>query len=86
MPCSLAWEAFGEANGARSLTEMRERIARYRRVRPDNREDFTIGCRVLTQPLFFEQANWLGRYAECFSLTEQVVVKIAGVATGYGNT
>jgi putative restriction endonuclease len=59
MPCSLAWEAFGEANGARSLTEMRERIARYRRVRPDNREDFTIGCRVLTQPLFFEQANWL---------------------------
>jgi putative restriction endonuclease len=26
MPCSLAWEAFGESNGARSLTEMRARI------------------------------------------------------------
>ena len=30
LPCSLAWEAFGEANGARSLAEMRARIARYR--------------------------------------------------------
>ena len=27
MPCSLAWEAFGAANGARSLEEMRRRIA-----------------------------------------------------------
>jgi putative restriction endonuclease len=32
MPCSLAWEAFGEANGAASLVEMRQRIAKYRRV------------------------------------------------------
>jgi len=27
LPCSLAWEAFGEANGAASLPAMRERIA-----------------------------------------------------------
>jgi putative restriction endonuclease len=59
MPCSLAWEAFKEANGARSLSEMRSRIARYRRVRPDEREDFVIGCRVLTQPFFFDRAQWL---------------------------
>jgi putative restriction endonuclease len=31
LPCSLAWEAFGEANGAASLSQMRARIARYRR-------------------------------------------------------
>jgi putative restriction endonuclease len=28
LPCSLAWEAFREANGARSAQEMRARIAR----------------------------------------------------------
>jgi len=60
MPCSLAWEAFGEANGARSLTEMRTRIAKYRKVKPDGRSDFTIGCRVLTQPFFFDRARWIG--------------------------
>ena len=31
LPCSLAWEAFGEANGARSAHEMRTRIAKYRK-------------------------------------------------------
>jgi putative restriction endonuclease len=31
LPCSLAWEAFGEANGALSAQEMRARIARYRK-------------------------------------------------------
>lgn len=59
MPCSLAWEAFGEANGARSLSEMKTRIARYRRISPDDREDFVIGCRVLTQPFFFERSQWI---------------------------
>jgi putative restriction endonuclease len=59
MPCSLAWEAFGEANGARSLSEMRERIAKYRKIKPESREDFVIGCRVLTQPFFIERESWL---------------------------
>jgi putative restriction endonuclease len=59
MPCSLAWEAFGEGNGANSLAEMRSRIAKYRRVQPDEREDFVIGCRILTQPFFLERAQWL---------------------------
>ena len=35
--CSLAWEAFGESNGASSLGEMRARIAKYRRVVFDDR-------------------------------------------------
>src|SRR5258708_29259941 len=37
MPCSLAWQAFGESNGALSAQEMRARIARYRRVDPNDR-------------------------------------------------
>lgn len=59
LPCSLAWEAFGMANGARSLPEMRARIAKYRKADPADRSDFEIGCRILTQPLFFEEADWI---------------------------
>lgn len=59
LPCSLAWTAFGEANGARSAQEMRARIARYRRTDPSDRSDFEIGCRILTQPFFFEEADWI---------------------------
>ena len=59
LPCSLAWEAFGEANGARSAQEMRARIAKYRKTDPSDRSDFAIGCRVLTQPFFFEEHNWI---------------------------
>jgi putative restriction endonuclease len=59
LPCSLAWEAFREANGAHSEQEMRSRIARYRRGDPSDRSDFEIGCRILTQPFFFDEADWL---------------------------
>ena len=59
MPWSMAWSAFGEANGARSAQEMRTRIARYRRADPSDRTEFEIGCRILTQPFFFEERDWL---------------------------
>jgi putative restriction endonuclease len=59
LPCSLAWEAFGEANGARSAQEMRSRIARYRRADPTDRSDFEVGCRILTQPFFFDERDWI---------------------------
>src|SRR5438445_6185335 len=45
LPCSLAWDAFKEANGAPSLADMRRRIAKYRRADADQRQDFAIGCR-----------------------------------------
>jgi putative restriction endonuclease len=77
MPCSLAWEAFGEANGARSLAEMRTRIAKYRKIKPDDREDFVIGCRVLTQPFFFERTSWIA-VPENFSRN---IVKFKGYST-----
>jgi putative restriction endonuclease len=59
LPCSLAWEAFGQANGASTFTEMRARIARYRGADPASREDFVIGCRIVTQPFFLEQSDWI---------------------------
>src|SRR5712691_5012623 len=39
LPCSLAWEAFKEANGAASFFDMRARIIRYRRGEISNRSD-----------------------------------------------
>ena len=59
LPCSLAWEAFREANGARSAQAMHARIARYRRADQSDRSDFEIGCRILAQPFFFDQADWV---------------------------
>jgi len=59
MPVSLAWAAFGPANGAASLPEMRARLARLRAQSPDDRSDFRIGCRMLAQPFFLPERDWL---------------------------
>lgn len=59
LPLSLAWESFDIGNGATTLNEMRRRIAKYRRASADDRSDFPIGCRILTQPFFFDEHDWL---------------------------
>jgi putative restriction endonuclease len=59
LPTSLAWEAFGLNNGAASLPEMRQRIARYRNQTDDARQDYLIGCRILTQPFFLPETEWI---------------------------
>lgn len=57
MPLQLAWEAFGQANGAANLEEMRSRILRYRRSAPVG--PIEIGCRILTQPFFLPESRWI---------------------------
>jgi putative restriction endonuclease len=59
LPVSIAWDAFGEGNGASSLEEMRRRIGFYRREQVDPRQDYMIGCRILEQPVFFEEDRWI---------------------------
>lgn len=59
LPSSLAWNSFGEKNGAVSLMEMRRRISKYRRASPTERIDFEIGCRILVQPFFLPEPDWL---------------------------
>lgn len=58
MPLSLAWEAFGAANGVTSLAEMRSRILRYRKTDPATVGPIDIGCRMLTQPFFLPEDRW----------------------------
>ncbi|MEX0733565.1 MAG: HNH endonuclease signature motif containing protein [Steroidobacteraceae bacterium] len=59
MPISLAWSAFGRSNGVSSLAEMRARTLHYRRTGADEREDFTVGCILLTQPFFLPEERWI---------------------------
>lgn len=58
MPLSLAWEAFGIKNGAPTLPEMRRRILQYR-PNARNEPDPMIGCRVVVQPIFFPESQWI---------------------------
>jgi putative restriction endonuclease len=59
LPVSLAWEAFGEANGAKSLDEVRVRIGKYRARPIGETEDPVIGCILLEEPFFFEEPDWI---------------------------
>jgi putative restriction endonuclease len=58
LPVSLAWEAFGIKNGAASQQEVRDRVGKYRK-QTNPHEDYTIGCRIVTQPVFLPPARWI---------------------------
>jgi putative restriction endonuclease len=59
LPVSLAWDAFGAANGAPSLEQMRAQIEQYRRQKSAGAEDYRIGCILLSQPFFLKEADWI---------------------------
>lgn len=59
LPLSLAWDAFGENNGARSLIEVHSRIAKYRKIALTSNDDPKIGCILLQEPFFFEEQDWI---------------------------
>ena len=61
VPLSLAWEAFGQKNGAPDLPTMAARIRRYRRDSGDEKASFDppVGCRTILQPVFFSGGEWV---------------------------
>ncbi len=59
LPVNLAWDSFREANGVRSLREMRERIGFYRRTIMLPTENPTIGCIMLAEPFFWPREAWI---------------------------
>jgi putative restriction endonuclease len=62
LPCSLAWEAFGEKNGVRDRNDFLERIHKYRSRGKSPKElepDPVVGCNILTQPFFFPERAWI---------------------------
>jgi len=59
LPISLAWEAFGEKNGAMDLLEMCKRVEKYRRQNEYTTADYIIGCIILEQPFFLPESAWI---------------------------
>ena len=58
LPVSLAWEAFGEKNGAASYGEMKNLIEKYHKS-GISLEDYRIGCIFLCQPFFLKKEDWI---------------------------
>lgn len=59
IPSSLAWEAFGISNGAKSFLELTNRIYRYRKTDRLSDPDPQIGCIILSTPFFLNERDWI---------------------------
>lgn len=59
LPSSLAWEAFGIANGAESLLELNGRIYKYKKTNRLSDPDPQIGCIILSMPFYLNQQDWI---------------------------
>jgi len=62
----LAWECFGQGNGAPNLEALGERIGRLRqKSKVVGRQNLDqIGCIVLSQPVFFSPEMWVAQPAD----------------------
>jgi putative restriction endonuclease len=60
LPIWLAWEAFEEANGCASQSEMESRLQAIReRIRFRGAMSDHIGCTLLVRPVFFPEDHWV---------------------------
>jgi len=60
LPLSFAWKAFGEKNGAPLFGAFAQSIQSYRaRMGRDYQPDPKIGCIILGEPFFLEEADWI---------------------------
>lgn len=59
LPAWLAWECFGQMNGAPDFESMVDRILRLRGEGGSPRGDFEIGCVMVTAPVFFSRQEWV---------------------------
>ena len=59
LPISMAWEIFGNRNGADSFEEFSGSILRLRTRENTLNQNPSIGCIVLTNPVFFKRGDWI---------------------------
>ena len=57
LPLSMAWDVFDTGNGCSSLQELQKMILPLRKERESSNP--TIGCIVLTNPVFFKKEDWV---------------------------
>ena len=59
LPSSLAWEAFGIANGANNLVELKDRVYKYKKTNRMSDPDPQIGCIILSMPFYWNERDWI---------------------------
>jgi putative restriction endonuclease len=59
LPISMAWDVFGDRNGAATKEEFYNSILRLRHGSNTLIENPNIGCIVLTNPIFFHEDDWI---------------------------
>jgi putative restriction endonuclease len=59
LPLSMAWDSFGEKNGASSFISFRDLIAGHRATRNLPTDDPEIGCTILNRPFFMDERDWI---------------------------
>src|SRR5664279_5546967 len=57
LPMNMAWDVFGNRNGCDTFSEFQHLIFQYRADRANLNP--TIGCIVLTNPIFFKKEDWI---------------------------
>lgn len=57
LPINIAWDVFEERNGCRSFDQFKQMILQYRTDKGNLNP--TIGCIVLTNPIFFREEDWI---------------------------
>jgi putative restriction endonuclease len=59
LPAWLAWQCFGDMNGAPDFDAMVDRIIRLRGDGGSRSGDFMIGCVMIAAPVFFARDEWV---------------------------
>lgn len=59
IPIIMAWESFGEKNGAADEESFYKRIRDYRNKNHIQINTNELGCIILAEPFFFEQMQWI---------------------------
>ncbi|HEY9166388.1 MAG TPA: HNH endonuclease [Candidatus Kryptonia bacterium] len=67
LPISMAWDAFGDKNGADSLPGL---VALIQEHEAEVDSEYSIGCMVLNSPFFFDKKDWIPTPSD-FSLSNQ---------------
>ena len=59
LPIDFAWEVFQNRNGTNSFLDFYSKIKTYRDISNSIEKNPNIGCIVLTNPIFFDEQDWL---------------------------
>ncbi|HNY02557.1 MAG TPA: HNH endonuclease [Bacteroidales bacterium] len=59
LPIGFAWEVFGERNGSKDYVDFFSKIKSYRDPSNSLDRNPNIGCIVLTNPVFFDESDWI---------------------------